>query len=147
MNYKFFLFPFRYENTGLTALHTLCVFLFCGSFLAPFAMAQSLNREISGNMGGSVNSGDCGYIAGNPNHVINLSEQNYSLHLRVEASQGKPTLLILGPNRGDRTCILGDVGAGKLPQMGGVWAPGQYSIYVGESDGNQHPFTLKVINR
>lgn len=147
MNYKFFLFSLRYTNNGLISLQALCMVIFCGAFLTPFAMAQSLNREISGNMGGSVNSGDCGYIATAPNYVINLNQQNYSLHLRVEASRGKPTLLIVGPNRGDRTCILGDVGVGKLPQMGGVWAPGQYSIYVGESDGNQYPFTLKVIDR
>lgn len=147
MNYKFSLFSLRYTKNGLSALQVLCIFIFFGSFLAPFAMAQSLNREINGNMGGGVNSGDCGYIASSPNHVINLSQQTYSLHLRVEASQGKPTLLIVGPNRGDRTCILGDVGAGKLPQMGGVWAPGQYSIYVGESGGNKYPFTLKVIDR
>ncbi|MGY6528467.1 MAG: hypothetical protein ACXITR_00930 [Cyanobacterium sp.] len=147
MNHKIFLFISRYSKHNFITLKAVSILLFLGSLIAPIAMAQGLNREITGNMGGSVDSGDCGYIGSSPHHVINLSEQNFSLHLRVEASQGQPTLLIVGPNGGDRTCILGDAAAGKLPQMGGVWAPGRYSIYVGETRGNQHPFTLKVINR
>ncbi|AUC60202.1 hypothetical protein AA637_03110 [Cyanobacterium sp. HL-69] len=147
MNHTIFLFISRCKKGNFVTLQAVSILLFLGSFLAPLAMAQGLSREINGNMGGSVNSGDCGYIGANPHHVINLSEQNFSLHLRVEASQGQPTLLIIGPNKGDRTCILGDTGAGKLPQMGGVWAPGQYSIYVGETRGSQHPFTLKIVNR
>ncbi|MBE9223236.1 hypothetical protein IQ215_11065 [Cyanobacterium stanieri LEGE 03274] len=147
MNHKIFLFASGGNKSNFSTLRAFSMLLLWAYFFAPMAVAQSLNREITGNMGGSVNSGDCGYIRENPHHVINLREQNFSLHLQVEASQGKPTLLIVGPDRGDRTCILGDTATGKLPHMGGVWAPGQYSIYVGESGGNQYPFTLRVVNR
>lgn len=107
--------------------------------------AQAIGiQEVKGNTGGNVNSGDCGYIANKPNHVINLMEPLYSLKIRVEASQGNPSLLILGPGNNDRFCILGGANTGKLPEMSGVWEAGKYLIYVGDMEGNQHPFTLKI---
>lgn len=102
------------------------------------------NQVIKGTTGGNNNSGDCGYIGNQANHVINLSQQVYSLNVVVEASQGKPTLLILGPGNSDRFCILGEAIAGKYPKMGGVWAAGKYLIYVGDAQGNQNPFTMKI---
>jgi hypothetical protein len=102
------------------------------------------NQEIKGTTGGNKNSGDCGYISNQPNHVINLREQVYSLNIVVETNQGKPTLLILGPGDSDRFCILGEASPGKYPQMGGVWAAGKYLIYVGDAQGNQNPFTMKI---
>ncbi|WP_373478502.1 hypothetical protein [Geminocystis sp.] len=114
--------------------------------LNSFAQTSS-NQEIKGVTGGSKNSGDCGYIASQPNYIINLSQQNYSMSVTVETTQGKPTLLVLGPGEGDRYCILGESIKGKYPQMGGVWAPGKYLIYVGDSQGNQNPFTLKISSK
>lgn len=112
------------------------------SFLSEGVKAQ--NQEIKGMTGGNKNSGDCGYIADQPNYVLQLSQQAYSLNISVETPSGKPSLLILGPGEGDRFCILGDANAGKNPQMGGVWAAGKYFIYVGDSQGSQNPFTLKI---
>lgn len=107
--------------------------------------AQAIGiQEVQGKTGGNINSGDCGYIANKPNHVINLMQPVYSLKIRVEASQGNPSLLILGPGSNDRFCILGEVNAGKLPEMSGVWEAGKYLIYVGDIQGNQNPFTLKI---
>lgn len=105
------------------------------------------NQQIKGTTGGNNNSGDCGYIGNQPNHIINLSQQVYSLNIVVEASQGKPSLLVLGPSDGDRFCILGDSIPNKYPKMGGVWAPGKYLIYVGDAQGNQNPFTLKITSQ
>lgn len=102
------------------------------------------SQEIKGTTGGNNNSGDCGYIGNQPNHIINLSQQVYSLSVVVEASQGKPSLLVLGPSPDDRFCIIGDSTPGKYPKMGGVWAPGKYLIYVGDAQGNQNPFILKI---
>lgn len=110
-------------------------------------LANAQNRglqEIQGQTGGNVNSGDCGYIASQPNHVINLIQPVYSLEIKVESSQGNPSLLILGPDSKDRFCILGSGNAGKSPKMSGVWEAGKYLIYVGDMQGNQNPFTLKI---
>ncbi|MBF2055987.1 MAG: hypothetical protein IGQ45_01945 [Cyanobacterium sp. T60_A2020_053] len=104
-------------------------------------------QEITGKTGGKVNSGDCGYISSQPNHIINLSQKSYKLNVRLQASGGKPTLLIIGPKSNDRFCILGDVGAGKLPEMKGVWTAGQYKIYVGEAEGAEFPFTLTITDK
>ena len=62
----------------------------------------------------------------------------------METNQGKPSLLILGPGEGDRFCILGEATSGKYPKMGGVWAAGKYLIYVGDAQGKQNPFTMKI---
>ena len=107
--------------------------------------AQTIGiQEIKGKTSGKVNSGDCGYIASQPNHIINLLEPVYSMKIQVEANQGKPSLLILGPGSNDRFCILGEPSAGKFPEMGGVWEAGKYLIYIGDIQGKQYPFTLKV---
>lgn len=104
-------------------------------------------QEIKGNTGGKVNSGDCGYIASQPNYILNLSQKSYKLNVQVKTSSGKPTLLVVGPKSNDRFCILGDVGAGKLPEMKGVWMAGQYKIYVGEAEGAELPFTLTITDK
>lgn len=105
------------------------------------------NQEIRGMTGGNNNSGDCGYIANAPNHIITLNQQVYSLNIVVEANQGKPSLLVLGPGQSDRFCILGDSTPSKYPKMGGVWAPGKYFIYVGDTQGSQNPFTLRITSK
>jgi len=112
------------------------------SLLSEGVKAQ--NQEIKGMTGGNKNSGDCGYIADQPNYILQLNQQAYSLNVSVETPAGKPSLLILGPGESDRFCILGDAKSGKNPQMGGVWAPGKYLIYVGDSQGSQNPFTLRI---
>lgn len=104
-------------------------------------------QEIQGLSGGNKNSGDCGYISNEPNYVLNLTEQVYSLKIVVEATQGKPSLLVLGPGESDRFCILGEAQKGKYPKMGGVWEKGKYLIYVGDAQGNQYPFTMKITTK
>ena len=105
------------------------------------------SQTIKGVTGGNNNSGDCGYIANKPNYVINLTKQTYSLNVILEAKKGKPSLLVLGPGKGDRFCVLGEPNIGKNAKMGGFWSPGKYLIYVGDAPGNKNPFTLKIINK
>ncbi|NET06091.1 MAG: hypothetical protein F6K09_34535 [Merismopedia sp. SIO2A8] len=94
---------------------------------------------LQGTSGGSNDSGDCGMISATANHTITLSQQFDYLRFTVEAS-GKPTLLIEGPNR--RTCVPG------LPdeniEDSGLWKPGKYSIFIGDSAGGQHNYKLSI---
>ncbi|NER28195.1 MAG: hypothetical protein F6J89_11325 [Symploca sp. SIO1C4] len=94
---------------------------------------------LQGTSGGSNDSGDCGMINATANHTITLSQQFDYLRFTVEAS-GKPTLLIEGPNR--RTCVPG------LPdeniEDSGLWKPGKYSIFIGDSAGGQHNYKLSI---
>lgn len=134
------IFPFKSLSFG--GIITI-IFLF--NLIPLNSMAQiPKNQEIKGTTGGNNNSGDCGYIGNQPSHVINLSQQVYSLNIVVETNQGKPTLLVVGPGNNDRFCILGEASPGKYPKMGGVWAAGKYLIYVGDIQGSQNPFTLKI---
>jgi hypothetical protein len=122
---------------------TFWVMMTCSSAIAnPLA-----NQTIQGISGGNNNSGDCGYIANKPNYVINLAQETYALTVILEAQQGKPSLLVLGPGKSDRFCVLAEPNTGKNAQMGGFWAPGKYLIYVGDAPGNNNPFTLKIINQ
>ena len=128
--------------------HSLTTIALWLTIMLPSALAQtSQNQTIKGTTGGNNNSGDCGYIADQPNHVIILSQQAYSLNVILEANNGKPSLLILGPGTNDRFCVLGAPNQGKTAKMGGVWAPGKYLIFVGDAQGNKNPFTLKIVNK
>ncbi|HIK38437.1 MAG: hypothetical protein NZ901_06260 [Geminocystis sp.] len=106
--------------------------------------AQSESREIRGMTGGEKNSGDCGFIADKPNHILQLPQKVYSLSITVEAEGGKPSLLVIGPTDKERFCVLGDTTLGRKPEIKGVWLPGRYLIYVGEMEGNRYPFTLRI---
>lgn len=160
MNFKIFpptSFYYTYCKKGLIPSNLLPMAWLCHNFPRYFlltffvmmnssiSLAQSAqSQEIRGVTGGDRNSGDCGYISSQPNHVMQLSQQTYSLNIYLEVNQGKPSLLILGPGEGDRFCILGEPAMGRQPHMGGVWAPGKYLIYVGDANGNQNPFTLRI---
>ncbi|MCC5896415.1 MAG: hypothetical protein JJU32_00670 [Phormidium sp. BM_Day4_Bin.17] len=92
---------------------------------------------LEGNSGGSSSSQDCGYTAAAANHEITLRQDFSYLRLEVEA-EGSPTLLVIGPDSGDRFC------ARSLPQQSGYWQAGTYRIYVGDRQGNSQPYRLSI---
>ncbi|WP_026102395.1 hypothetical protein [Pleurocapsa sp. PCC 7319] len=102
------------------------------------------NQAIKGQSGGSVDSQGCGFIAVTPNHQMNVEERIGYMRLTVQATGGQPTLLVLGPNLGDRFCVLGDEVSGLKPEISGVWEVGNYQIFVGDLLGEQHQFTLDI---
>ncbi len=134
----------RYTNVGGINMIYRFLLILLLLLLARGMKAQSLSREIKGVTGGEKNSGDCGFIADKPNHILQLPQQVYSLGITVEAEGGKPSLLVIGPTDKERFCVLGDVKLGKKPEIKGVWQPGRYLIYVGEMEGNRYPFTLRI---
>ena len=107
--------------------------------------AQMIGIErVEGTSGGEVDSKDCGYIAHNPNHILNLMQRTDYLRVSLQANGGEPTLLIVGPGAKDRFCILGDRSSGMNPELAGVWESGKYLIYIGDRTGSQHPFILDI---
>ncbi|MFP4652383.1 MAG: hypothetical protein ACLFM4_08155 [Phormidium sp.] len=92
---------------------------------------------LDGNSGGSSNSQDCGYTATVPNHTLTLTEDFSYLRLDVLA-EAHPTLLVIGPDSGDRFC------ARSLPQQSGYWQAGTYEIYVGDLNGDSAPYQLSI---
>ncbi|NMG58174.1 hypothetical protein E1H12_06455 [Geitlerinema sp. P-1104] len=92
---------------------------------------------LDGHSGGSSSSQDCGYTATAANHEITLRQDFSYLRLEVEA-EGSPTLLVIGPDSGDRFC------ARSLPQQSGYWQAGTYRIYVGDRNGSSQPYRLLI---
>lgn len=100
------------------------------------AISPTQSRTAMGQSGGTTQTPDCGAIAATPNHVITITEQINSMHLRVEAEGGQPTLLVIGPSSEDRMCASGK------PEMPGLWLTGEYRVYVGDRAGESHNYTL-----
>lgn len=100
------------------------------------AIAPSQSQQVTGQSGGTQATPDCGAIAATPNHVITVTEQINSMRLRVEATGGQPTLLVIGPSTNERMCASGK------PEMPGLWLPGEYRVFVGDRAGESHNYTL-----
>ncbi len=110
----------------------------------PVALAQQVvpGQPVSatGTSGGTVNSGDCGYIADSPNHIIEVTEDLPYWRITVQTT-GKPTLLIQGPI--GRYCVL-PTGSGGTLQFSGYGTKGTYQLFVGDRDQGQHSYQLSI---
>ncbi len=115
--------------------------------IAPAAIAGTTRTPIDepvilrGNSSGPQAS-DCGFIANNPNEVVRVTEGLTALVFTLE-SQGHPTLLITGPN-GFNQCVMANEFSGGLIEIPGVWEEGDYSLFVGDRDGNKNQYTLTI---
>lgn len=110
--------------------------------IAPGFKPESL--VLTGTSGGSKVSRGCGMIGATPNHVINLSANFNYLRFNVQ-SAGQPTLLIEGPN--GSSCVSADKFSRGTIQAPGYWEKGTYEIYIGDREGQQHPYTLSITQK
>ncbi|WP_038026040.1 hypothetical protein [Synechococcus sp. PCC 7336] len=94
----------------------------------------------TGMSGGTVNTGDCGYIDTTPDHVLTVTKPFQYLKAYVDAP-GDVTLLVTGPD--GRFCRDDEVGL--LPQLWGTWPAGTYQIWIGDfvgSGSGTYPYSL-----
>lgn len=116
---------------------------------------EPYNGTITGQSGGTVNSNFCGWIASQPNHTFKIDASGIvSLKLTVTEPNGsvsKPfTLLIKNASdpSADPFCAIADPFSGIPAEIGGVWNPGSYNIFIGnfEQSGaaGQAAYTLKI---
>lgn len=105
---------------------------------------QSDPLIVNGTSGGAKNS-NCGFIGQAPNQTVkvNLEQIDY-MRIRVEG-EGDPTLMVKGP--GGSFCVFADKTSGENPEISGVWLKGNYSIYVGDRSGGQHPYKLLITQK
>ena len=97
--------------------------------------------SVSGVSGGPNNSGDCGFVAQGPNHVIEVTQDLPYRRIAVQTA-GAPSLMIQGP-RG-RFCVLpANAGAGNV-EFSGYGDKGTYTIFVGDRAQGQHPYSLSI---
>ena len=113
--------------------------------LASSSSALPVTETVRGKTGGSVDSKNCGFVGNKPSHTMTVAQRMDYMKMFVEAQGGQPTLLIVGPKRDDSFCVLGDASSGLNPEISGVWEPGNYQVYVGDREGGQHPFTLRIL--
>ena len=97
--------------------------------------------EITGRSGGSQSS-SCGNINPNAGQRVNVSEDFASLSFEVE-SRGNYTLLIQGPD-GFSECVFAHNYDGGTLRAPGLLNRGEYQIFVGDRNGESHPYTLSI---
>lgn len=111
--------------------------------------------SITGMSGGNVNSDFCGWIAASPNHTFTINASGIvSLKLTAAQPNGGATqpftLLIQNANdpSADPFCAIADPFSGIPAEIGGVWNPGSYKVFIGnfEQSGaaGQAAYVLKV---
>ncbi|TAF04379.1 MAG: hypothetical protein EAZ78_09345 [Oscillatoriales cyanobacterium] len=96
---------------------------------------------MSGVSGGKNNSGDCGFVAPGPNHVIEVTQNLPHWQIAVQTT-GAPSLIIQGP-RG-RFCVLPANAAATTVEFSGYGDKGTYTIFVGDRAQGQHPYSLSI---
>lgn len=101
--------------------------------------AEPLSRV--GTSGGTSNSGDCGFIAPQPNYVVRVEQPISYLSVQLQTTGGTPTLLVEGPS--GRFCLLPHEADGQI-KLSGHGDPGIYNIYVGDRSGGNHSYTLNI---
>jgi hypothetical protein len=97
--------------------------------------------SMSGISGGPNNSGDCGFVAQGPNHVIEVTQDLPYWKIAVQTA-GAPSLMIQGP-RG-RFCVLPANAAAGNVEFSGYGDKGSYIIFVGDRAQGQHPYSLSI---
>jgi hypothetical protein len=95
---------------------------------------------LRGESGGFEKS-NCGNIDTKPDRILEITESLPYLRLTVE-SQGKPTLLIDGPE--GRFCVLADTYSQDKPEISGYWPSGKYLLHIGELSQGQYKYTLSI---
>lgn len=97
--------------------------------------------QLSGQTGGPEQSA-CGNIDPSASQTIQVTESFTSLSFQVK-SEGDYTLLITGPD-GFRECVFAhnyDNGGIRAP---GLLTQGEYQVFVGDRQGERHPYTLSI---
>ncbi len=126
----------------IATLSGLTLFSFTSAALAQQVLpGQPIS--VSGTSGGTVNSGDCGYIANSPNHTIEVVNDLPYWRITVQTT-GTPTLLIQGP--AGRYCVLPTASGGTL-QFSGYGTQGTYQLFIGDRDRGQHPYQLSISDK
>lgn len=133
----------KFLTAGLTTI-ALGLALAQPAFADRRAIAPGASVTVSGTSGGTSDSGDCGWVAAEPNLVLDATEDLLNMRIAVQTA-GAPTLLIEGP--AGRYCILPETPSGSTLQFSGYGPRGTYNIYVGDREQTRHPYTLSVSDR
>ena len=134
----------KFRHLTIVGLTVLILFVWTGTAHADRQqLVPGTPLTLSGTSGGTNDSGDCGYIAPEPNHQIELIEDSPYLQIMLQTA-GEPTLLVEGP--AGRYCVLPDASGGTV-QFSGYAPQGNYEIYIGDRQQGQHSYTLSIFDR
>lgn len=127
--------------------HAIALMAIAGiSGMMPAAMANPVQTPlqspvvVTGNSNGSQANNSCrGFqFPGAPTQVVRVTQPNTALRFRVEGG-GQLALLVTGMD--NPMCVPS---AGSSIEVPGVWQPGTYSLFVGDRDSSNSPFTLSI---
>lgn len=104
-------------------------------------------QTASGLAGGPVTANtmnpECrGYIASQPNHILNATGQ--FMNLRILAASSADLTLVVQRADGSFVCNDDSPGGGLQPEINGIFGPGQHRIWVGtySTAAGTPPYTL-----
>jgi len=93
--------------------------------------------ELTGSSGASC----AGYIAGAPNHTLEVpTDANLTFSLKAA---GQPALLIRS-DTGKEFCVAADAFSKGEIRVPGRWKKGVYKVFVGDRAHGSFPYTLVV---
>ena len=124
-------------------LSSLAASLLLGSSVKSETIRAPLTSPIiiSGTTGGEQQS-PCGFISNRPSHQLIVTESLVSLQFVLEA-EGSPTLFIQN-EQGRGECVMSDRLSSGSIELPGAWEGGNYSVYVGDRNGENHSYRLSV---
>jgi len=98
--------------------------------------------ELTGSSGGDKKDASCaGYIAGAPNHTLEVpTDANLTFSLKAA---GQPALLIRS-DTGKEFCVAADAFSKGEIRVPGRWKKGVYKVFVGDRAHGSFPYTLVV---
>ncbi|MGB2924505.1 MAG: hypothetical protein WBB82_04335 [Limnothrix sp.] len=124
-----------------------------GSQISLSANGSPFNGVIKGNAGGNVDSAGCGWMGSAPNHTFTVSNAGIvSMKLSVTDANGgstQPYTLMIksatDPNAAP-FCAIADSFSNAKAEIGGVWNPGTYQVFVGnfETQNKKSAYQLNI---
>ncbi|NET09136.1 MAG: hypothetical protein F6K09_24080 [Merismopedia sp. SIO2A8] len=113
------------------------------------ALAENLSTPFQGqrryDITSSPQSDQCNSANTQPEVVrIEVTEPLASLQFQVQGNNGTPTVRIRNTSTGREICASADNLSGSEVEVAAAWERGQYSVSVGDRNGETHNYTLSI---
>ncbi|NJN76303.1 MAG: hypothetical protein HC796_09045 [Synechococcaceae cyanobacterium RL_1_2] len=114
--------------------------------IAISAQTDLSSQILTGTSGGSVTRDSCGITKSKPDHIITIQDRFNFLRIAAQTSEASSTLWIVSSDSNTGLCAYGEnQGDRSVVELSGLWIPGTYDIYVGETaTDTTQPFCLTL---
>lgn len=95
------------------------------------------SQILTGTSGGTVARDSCGITKSKPDHTINIQDRFNFLRIAAQTDVSTSTLWIVSTDNNTGLCAYGeDQENFGVVELSGLWMPGTYDVYVGETSNN-----------